>query len=236
LVVFARSDDLFLGMLHSRIHEVWARAQGTQLRERESGLNYNIRSSFETFPFPWPPGNEPKDDPRVQEIAAAARELNELRENWLNPPEWTRTEVLEFPGTVGGPWDHYIINPRLPGADNLELADAEDATAIEYALAERAVELARRDATVRRPVRPGEVSTVHYPRIVPRDADCAKRLAARTLTNLYNQRPTWLEMAHRRLDSAVFAAYGWDPAMSDESILASLLELNRERSSGETSC
>jgi hypothetical protein len=34
--------------------------------------------------------------------------LNALRENWLNPPEWTRTEVLEYPGTVGGPWDHYI--------------------------------------------------------------------------------------------------------------------------------
>jgi Mg2+/Co2+ transporter CorC len=41
-------------------------------------------------------------------IAAAAKELNDLRENWLNPPEWTRSEVLEFPGTVGGPWHRYI--------------------------------------------------------------------------------------------------------------------------------
>jgi hypothetical protein len=30
--VFARSDDYFFGVLHSRLHEVWARAQGTQLR------------------------------------------------------------------------------------------------------------------------------------------------------------------------------------------------------------
>jgi hypothetical protein len=35
--------------------------------------------------------------------------LNELRENWLNPPEWIREEVLEFPGTVGGPWNRYIV-------------------------------------------------------------------------------------------------------------------------------
>ncbi len=42
------------------------------------------------------------------EIAAAARELGKLRTNWLNPPEWTRTEILEFPDIVGGPWDRYI--------------------------------------------------------------------------------------------------------------------------------
>jgi hypothetical protein len=30
----------------------------------------------------------------------------------------------------------------------------------------------------------------------------------RTLTNLYNQRPTWLANAHTRLDGAVFAANG----------------------------
>jgi hypothetical protein len=33
-------------------------------------------------------------------------------------------------------------------------------------------------------------------------------LKKRTLTNLYNQRPTWLMNAHRALDEAVFAAYG----------------------------
>jgi hypothetical protein len=47
-------------------------------------------------------------------IAAAAKELNELRERWLNPPEWTTERVLEFPGTVGGPWDRYI--DRRPAA------------------------------------------------------------------------------------------------------------------------
>ena len=34
--------------------------------------------------------------------------------------------------------------------------------------------------------------------------------------NLYNQRPTWLDLAHRRLDETFFAAYGWDPGMADD--------------------
>jgi len=58
-------------------------------------------------------------------------------------------------------------------------------------------------------------------------------LAKRTLTNLYNERPTWLDLAHKALDEAVFQAYGWDPSMTDEKILAALLELNLERDSAE---
>ena len=57
--VFARSDDYFFGVLHSSIHEVWARRMGTQLREVESGFRYTPTTCFETFPLPWPPGNEP---------------------------------------------------------------------------------------------------------------------------------------------------------------------------------
>src|SRR5208283_1847776 len=81
LVVITRSDDAFFGILHSRPHELWSKAVGTQLRERESGLNYNVQSSFESFPFPRP------TKPQVAAIAVAAKELNELRERWLNPPE-----------------------------------------------------------------------------------------------------------------------------------------------------
>jgi hypothetical protein len=57
----------------------------------------------------------------------------------------------------------------------------------------------------------------------------------RTLTNLYNEPPTWLALAHRKLDEAVFAAYGWDPGLSDDDLLAKLLELNLERASEEAS-
>jgi hypothetical protein len=73
-----------------------------------------------------------------------------------------------------------------------------------------------------------------YPdRIIPKpghEADLKKR----TLTNLYNQRPAWLEHAHKVLDEAVAAAYGWGdytPDMPESEILARLLALNLERSS-----
>ena len=66
----------------------------------------------------------------------------------------------------------------------------------------------------------------------PPDASEAE-LKKRTLTNLYNARPTWLANAHARLDRAVWAAYGWDDhdpaAVDDETILTRLLALNLER-------
>jgi hypothetical protein len=43
------------------------------------------------------------------------------------------------------------------------------------------------------------------------------------------ERPTWLDLAHQKLDRAVFAAYGWDPGISDEELLEKLLALNLER-------
>ncbi|HWE86574.1 MAG TPA: DNA methyltransferase [Terracidiphilus sp.] len=147
-LVFPRSDDYSLGVLHSSAHEAWARSQGTQLREVESGFRYTPTSCFETFPFPWPPGQEPSesDDPRVKAIADAARELVHLRDKWLSPPD---------------------IDP--------------------------------------------------------------KELPKRTLTNLYNQRPEWLANAHRSLDQAVFAAYGWPSNLTRDEILARLLALNHQR-------
>ena len=56
-----------------------------------------------------------------------------------------------------------------------------------------------------------------------------QELQQRTLTNLYNARPDWLAAAHRRLDAAVFAAYGWPEGLADEEILARLLALNLVR-------
>ena len=70
---------------------------------------------------------------------------------------------------------------------------------------------------------------MRYPRRVPKDAECAAKLAKRTPTNLCNERPAWLDLAHRTLDQAVFAAYGWDASLSDEEILERLLALNLGR-------
>jgi type II restriction/modification system DNA methylase subunit YeeA len=186
LIVFGRDDDYSLGLLHSHLHDVWARAMGTQLREVESGFRYTPTTCFETFPFPEPTAEQ------EGAIGEAARELDRLRNAWLNPPEWTRTEVLEFPGSTDGPWARYVHDPDERG-----------------------------------------IGTVRWPRLVPMDEECAKRLKTRTLTNLYNQRPAWLELAHKRLDEAVFAAYGWDPALSDEALLEKLLALNLQRAEGE---
>jgi type II restriction/modification system DNA methylase subunit YeeA len=145
-IAIARDDDYFFGVLHSKVHELWARRKGTQLREAESGFRYTPTTTFETFPFPWPPNKESKDDLRVKAIAQAARDLIEKRDAWLNPEGATETELKK-----------------------------------------------------------------------------------RTLTNLYNQRPTWLDLAHRKLDDAVLDAYGWPHDLSDQEILSRLLALNLQR-------
>ena len=54
-------------------------------------------------------------------------------------------------------------------------------------------------------------------------------LKQRTLTHLYNARPMWLDLLHRRLDAAVAAAYGWPAALDDDALLARLLALNLQR-------
>ena len=146
VVAVARSDDYTFGVLHSRIHELWARSLGTQLREVESGFRYTPTSTFETFPFP-EPTPEQKD-----KIADAAQRLDVLRQGWLNPP----------PDSIG-----------------------------------------------------------------------PTQLKRRTLTNLYNDLPAWLELTHKSLDAVVFAAYGWSPDLTDGEIVSRLLGLNLGREKAE---
>jgi hypothetical protein len=249
LIVFSRDDDFFMGVLQSRFHEVWALAQGTQLREKESGFRYTPTTCFETFPFPFaddlaeplenleaelnaakhyahivlheePPAYQSAGSSRREEaltkkseiemslvtsaatkeqhraaIAAAAKELNELRERWLNPPEWTVEKILEFPGSADGPWSRYIDPSTINSQPSSGL--------------------------------------VRYPRLEPREADCAAKLKDRTLTKLYNERPAWLDLAHKKLDAAVAAAYGFPADLTDEQILEKLLALNLARAAEE---
>jgi type II restriction/modification system DNA methylase subunit YeeA len=73
-----------------------------------------------------------------------------------------------------------------------------------------------------------------YPdRILPKDDTAATILKKRTLTNLYNERPAWLDLAHKELDRAVAAAYGWADwganGLPDDVILERLFKLNQER-------
>ncbi len=75
-----------------------------------------------------------------------------------------------------------------------------------------------------------------YPdRLLPVDDAAAAVLKKRTLTNLYNARPAWLDHAHSALDAAVADAYGWGDdfragTLTDDAILARLFALNRDRS------
>ncbi|MCY3691497.1 MAG: hypothetical protein OXH30_05795, partial [Chloroflexi bacterium] len=62
----------------------------------------------------------------------------------------------------------------------------------------------------------------------------ADQLRRRTLTNLYNEYPTWLAHAHATLDAAVAAAYGWPADLADGEVLERLLELNLERAGAVT--
>ena len=109
-------------------------------------------------------------------IAQAAKRLSDLRDNWLNPKEWT---------------------DRVPEVTPLGMGKSP------------------------------------YPdRILPKLGH-EKDLADRTLTKLYNQRPAWLDAAHKALDMAVAHAYGWSDYtadMPDDEILKRLLALNLERS------
>ena len=132
-------------------------------------------------------------------------------------------EVLEFPGSVDGPWARYVDPKTVKPAGGKSFGAQNALTPNPSPADGRGGQ--KPSSPAPSPSFPA-VGTVRYPRVVPRDEECAKQLKKRTLTNLYNQRPTWLDLAHKKLDQAVFAAYGWDPGMSDEQLLEKLLALN----------
>lgn len=170
-LVFARDDDWFFGILHSRLHRVWSLAMGTQLREKESGFRYTPTTCFETFPFP---------------------------EATLPPmPPRHKTEGNGFPDMDVVKVDDWYFVKEPGGA---------------YGAAYEQIATAARQLHAYRQNWLGDRSD-----------------KARTLTQLYNARPTWLNDAHRKLDEAVCAAYGWNPSLSDAEILEKLLALNLRR-------
>jgi type II restriction/modification system DNA methylase subunit YeeA len=142
---------------------------------------------------------------------------------WLgvgNDPRYTPSTTFEtFPFPEG-------LTPNIPAADY-----AADPRAVAIAEAAKALNDLREAwlnpadlVRIEPEVVPG------YPdRVLPVSDEAAKVLKTRTLTNLYNQRPAWLDMAHKRLDAAVAAAYGWPADLSDDEVLERLFALNQER-------
>jgi type II restriction/modification system DNA methylase subunit YeeA len=101
-VAIARDDDTTFGILHSRFHELWALRLGSFLGVGNDP-RYTPTTTFQMFPFPEGltpniPASGYANDPRAIAIADAARELNEKREAWLNPPEWVDRVPEVVPG------------------------------------------------------------------------------------------------------------------------------------------
>jgi hypothetical protein len=109
VVAFARADDTTFGILHSRLHELWSLRMCTWMG-KGNDPRYTPTTCFETFPFP--AGLTPADtahqrteaiadgalipadlatpvSAHAQAIARASKRLVDLRNAWLNPPEWT---------------------------------------------------------------------------------------------------------------------------------------------------
>ena len=144
-------------------------------------------------------------------------------------PRYTPTTTFEtFPFPEG-------LTPNIPAADY-----AGDPRAQRIAAAAKRLDELRR-AWLNPPdlvdiapeitptAAPGEAPRRYPDRILPKNAEAAVKLKARTLTNLYNERPRWLADAHDALDRAVAAAYGWPEDIATDDALARLLALNLER-------
>ncbi len=202
LIVIAREDDYFLGVLHSQLHEIWALRLGSSLEDRP---RYTPSSTFATFPFPWPPGQEPaeSENEQVAEIAYWARKLVEWRQAWLNPEPppagvvdvaynrliKSRTLTNLYNGLV-----YYRETVQPPGGSQPKLGQP-----------------------------PGGSSQLFNP------AEFAK-VTRKSVTRPQIQE---LDDIHRGLDTAVLDAYNWPHNLTDEEILERLLALNLERAEAQ---
>ena len=88
-----------LGLLHSRFHEACALRFGTSLVDRP---RYKPITAFETLLFPdgltWNvPATDHMEDPRALAVVEAVRRLVDLRNRWLNLPEWVDSMVELVP-------------------------------------------------------------------------------------------------------------------------------------------
>jgi hypothetical protein len=210
LAVIARADDTTFGILHSRFHELWSLRMGTSLEDRP---RYTPTTTFETFPFP--AGLTPRDaSPRpageglgVRESAGMHSRLAETQASHPHPNPLPEGEGATFEGGQA-------IATAAKKLNALREAWLNPHEWVDWV---RTPEEEKANFPLRPVAKPGH------------EAELKKR----TLTNLYNARPAWLDNVHKEVDAAVAAAYGWadyTPDMPDEEILRRLLALNLERS------
>ena len=227
---------------------------------------YNAKSCFETFPFPagltpadtahkrtqlLPSGAQIPDFFAAQAMGENEKNLSKNKPSRKSAafPSQIRQQFVTF-NVAKGEALGSILNKKIKlNALNLSENLPESLVQTASRIAEAAHRLnALRQAWLNPPewtqtvpeVVPLGLATSPYPdRVLPKNGLSAADTAAlskRTLTNLYNQRPAWLQSAHAALDQAVAAAYGWTDytaALPDEEILARLLALNLARANAD---
>jgi SAM-dependent methyltransferase len=93
LILFAFDDDYSFGIMQSRLHWEWAKAQGSKVTER---IQYTT-SVWRTLPWPQEP-----TDAQVAAVADAARELRRVREMLMHDNGWSLRQLYQA-AEVEGP-------------------------------------------------------------------------------------------------------------------------------------
>ena len=107
---FTIGTDQFFGILQSKLHELWARARHPTSRSRERFPLYT-HHLLRNLPLP-----EADAEARGRDRGGGEEELDTLRSNWLNPPEWgPARRRSRFPGSVDGPWKRFVHKPNERG-------------------------------------------------------------------------------------------------------------------------
>ena len=83
--VVASDDFYILGILTSKIHRLWIKAQSSTLK---GDTRYTHNTCFETFPFPQTPSQE-----LVEKIRQTANELHEYRSQQMEKKQWGITKL-----------------------------------------------------------------------------------------------------------------------------------------------
>lgn len=205
LCVIARADDTTFGILSSRMHELWSLANAS-MHGVGNDPTYNGKSCFETFPFP--AGLTPRDTRGW----GAAGPISEALPH-EGQPHPSPTSPKQTPAQGSPHSNAHAIAQAAQHLNRLRENWLNPPEWVDWVITPEE----EKAGFPQRPVaKPGH------------EADLKKR----TLTNLYNARPAWLQMAHQTLDDAVAHAYGWadyTPEMPDDEILKRLLALNLQR-------
>ena len=229
LHVFSRDDDYFFGVLHSRLHEIWSLKMGSWMGVGNDP-SYSSSRTFETFPFPFVPGQEP-----MRPNASSADTVGIPTDTMYGVP--TNAPLDNAPNEEISP-----VGTRYIASANTADAEIFTDTADDW----QKYQAISAAAKMLHEERQAWLNNAPLQRFGEGSGVGSKD---RTLTNLYNALNVFrgvekiktvaaagdfaprLDALHKALDAAVCAAYGWPAEIlaDDEAILGRLLALNLAR-------